>query len=219
MICWKRFWAEILQKMALPIVGAYEKYCSVHFPPCIGFFRPFCTGLIAGNYDMLEEIPRWNPPKNGTIHRRRIRIILFCTFSVLYRFFSSLLYGPHSRKLWYVGRGSTLISSEKWHFPLDKYTRNIFLYIFRAVSEFSFLLHKSCSRKLWYVGSGFMPGPPKYDTFQWKGILGIFFCTFSGQFRNLRSFCTSLVAGNYDMLEVVSCGTPLKMVLPSGRAY
>ena len=61
--------------------------------------------------------------------------------------------------------------------------------------------------------------PPKNGTSHWTSLLGMFFCTFSGQFRNFRCFCTSLVAGNYDMLEVVSCGTPLKMVLPSGRAY
>ena len=205
--------------MVLPIGGEYEKYCSVHFPHCIGFF-------------------------------------------------SSLLYGPHSRKLWYVGRGSTLISSEKLHFPLGKYTRNIFLYIIRAVSEFSFLLHKSCNRKLWYVGSGFMRdapkngtshwmrirkivfcifsgqhgnfcslrrsvatgnyemleeilggNPPKNGTSHWTSLLGMFFCTFSGQYRNFRSFCTGLVAGNYDMLEVVSCRAHRNMILSSGRAY
>ena len=137
-------------------------------------FRSSCTGLIAGNYDMLEEVPRWypskngtshwtsllgiffctfsgkyrnsryfrtslvtenydmlekvlggNPPKNGTSHCRRIRKILFCTFSALYRFFSSLLYGPHSRKLWYVGRDSTLKSFEKWYFPYEAHTKNI----------------------------------------------------------------------------------------------
>ena len=59
--------------------------------------------------------------------------------------------------------------------------------------------------------------PPKNGTSHWTSILGMFFCTFSGQFRNFRSFCTSLVAGNYDMLEEVWSEAHRNMVLSSGR--
>ena len=65
------------------ILGMSFCIFSGHYGPFRSFKRPVQPMIMIGQNRFRAKIL----PKNGTTHRRRIRKILFCTFSALYRFF------------------------------------------------------------------------------------------------------------------------------------